>query len=115
MNEMEQYSRRECLEIRGIPVSNDEDTNGLVRKVGDLIDVDIKSEYMYVSHRLPAFKSRNAAENNQRDALYKARSSVNDKSTSDIGFTRQHPHKLFILESLTRKNRLLFDQCLKKK
>lgn len=49
------------------------------------------------------------------DAFYKARSRLRDKSSTGIGFTRQNPQKLFIAESLTRKNRSLFEESLKKK
>ena len=33
-NNLEQYSRRDCLEIRGVPVQRDEDTNALVVDIG---------------------------------------------------------------------------------
>ena len=49
---MEQYSRRDCLEIRGIPQSQEEDTDEIVKKVGELIDVDLNCEDISVSHRL---------------------------------------------------------------
>ena len=43
LNDMEQYSRRECLEIRGIPVRDqyDENTNAIVKNVGKLIGVNV--------------------------------------------------------------------------
>lgn len=52
INDMEQYSRRECLEIHGVPVTNDEDTNEIIMKVGNLANVSIKPEDISVSHRL---------------------------------------------------------------
>ena len=128
LNEMEQYIRRDCLELRGIPSHNEEDTNEIVRKVGDLVDIDIKTEDISVSHRLPAM--RDNSDNSQakakrepavivkfvrrdvRDALYKARSKLRSKTTRDIGFTRQQSQKIFIAESLTRKKHLLFNRCL---
>jgi hypothetical protein len=54
VNEIEQYIRRDCLEIRGVPVLDDEDTGELVRKV---IDVDIEETDISVSHRLPINRS----------------------------------------------------------
>ena len=41
LSDLEQYIGRECLEIHGIPLKEDEDTDEIVRKVGDLIDVDV--------------------------------------------------------------------------
>ena len=35
----EQYSRRECLEIKGILVDRNEDTNEIVRQVADVMDI----------------------------------------------------------------------------
>jgi len=48
LNNLEQYSRRECVEKSGIPERQDEDTNDLLMKVGSLIGLDIS-----VSHRRP--------------------------------------------------------------
>lgn len=50
----------ECLDVQGIPILRDEDTNKLVSKVGDLVDVDIKTDDISISHQLPAPNS-NAA------------------------------------------------------
>ena len=41
IDEAEQYSRRECLEIRGIPVTDEEDTSKIVSKLASLLDVEI--------------------------------------------------------------------------
>jgi chromosome segregation ATPase len=42
VNNMEQYSRRDCVEIRGIPLTDDEDTDELVKEVGKIMDVQIE-------------------------------------------------------------------------
>lgn len=49
MNEMkaefddqEQYIRRDCLEIRGIPMSAKEDTNQIIKNVASIVDVSIE-------------------------------------------------------------------------
>ena len=52
INDLEQYSRRECLEIRGIPVTQDESTDEIVGKVGEIIGVDIDADDISISHRL---------------------------------------------------------------
>ena len=52
-NDMEQYSRRECVKIQGIPVSEHEDTNKIVVQVGELMGVEIKEDKISISHRLP--------------------------------------------------------------
>ena len=57
-NDLE-YGRRECIEIRGIPVAQDstnEDTNTIVKNVGKLMGIDIEEEDISISHRLPQSK-----------------------------------------------------------
>ena len=44
VNDLEQYGRRECLEIQGIPVQQDEVLDDLVCSIGNLINVNIKAE-----------------------------------------------------------------------
>jgi hypothetical protein len=63
LNNLEQYSRRECLEIRGVPVLPGEKTNEIVRKVGEVIGVVIESNDIAISHRLPA--NRNNSRNTE--------------------------------------------------
>jgi len=41
LDEQEQYMRRECVKIKGIPVSHDENTNEVVKQVASLLDVEI--------------------------------------------------------------------------
>ena len=59
-DDLEQYTRRECLKIKGIPLptrSKREDTNNIVIKVADKVGVRIVEEDISVSHRLPMSKS----------------------------------------------------------
>ena len=50
INNMEQYSQRECLEIRSIQVTEGENTNDLVKKVGRLIHVQINDKVTVFQH-----------------------------------------------------------------
>ena len=56
-NNLEQYSRRDCLEIRGVPVQRDEDTNALVVDIGRRMGVEVKEDDISTSHRLPIIES----------------------------------------------------------
>lgn len=53
IDDQAQYTRRECLEIRGVPVTSGGDTNEIVKKIGTLIDVDINDTNISISHRIP--------------------------------------------------------------
>ena len=50
-----------------------------------------------------------------RENFYQARKRLKGKSTRDIGFTRQPNQPIYISESLTKKNKELFNNCLKVK
>ncbi|CAB4015664.1 partial, partial [Paramuricea clavata] len=40
-NDLEQYTRRECVEVQGIPQSKDENTDEIILKVGDLMGLKL--------------------------------------------------------------------------
>ena len=131
LNNAEHYSRRDCLEIRGIPLQRNEICNNLVKKVGDLIGVKVDDHDISVSHRLPGSAQRQsntsqAARNDStiivkfvrrdiRDKFYSLRKNFRGKSTKDIGLTRVTEHRIFIGESLTKQNRRLFNLCLEQR
>ena len=117
-DEFEQYGRRECLEVRGIPQLHGKNTNEIVMKVG----VTIKQEDISVSHRLPV-QGSNATNFNPviivkfirrdvRDQLFAARYKLKDLTTKDMGYSRSTPSKIFIVESLTKKKKEPFKICL---
>ena len=56
LNDYEQYSRRECLEISGMPKKIKEDTNQIVIDIGEMLGVEITEDDLSVSHRLPPNK-----------------------------------------------------------
>ena len=134
INDMEQYSRRECCEITGIPETPDEDTNDLVIKVGALMDIELDEDDISVSHRLPtpSYASRVAMASSSRpnhttiqpkiivkfvrketkELFYTNRKHLRGKTTADLGLGRYSDNGLFISESLTQRNRMLFKECL---
>ena len=63
IDNFEQYSRRECIEVSGIPVTTDEDTSDLVVELGSIIGLNIKREDISVSHRLPVKMYSQAIQN----------------------------------------------------
>ena len=42
VNDLEQYGRRDCLEIWGIPIAQNENTDDIVCSVRKLINADLK-------------------------------------------------------------------------
>ena len=62
VDELEQYGRRENLEIVGVPEKEDENTNAIVLEIAKMLDVDIMSSHISTSHRLPK-KTANSRNN----------------------------------------------------
>lgn len=124
-NAKNQYDRRECLEIRGIPEPTtqlEESKDDIVKKVGKLVGVDVTDNDIAVSHRLPPSKSYKGKKTGPpsiivkftrrvvKDRLYGARKNLSKKTTLDLGYPAEN--KIYLAESLTEKNRELFKQCL---
>ena len=130
INEKNQYDRRECLEIRGIPQPDDgssESTDQIVKDIGKLVDVDIMDQDISVSHRLPQRKQMSCGQmprrnvgpppiivkftrRNIKERLYGARRKLSESTTSDLGYFEEN--KIYLAEILTEINRELFRACL---
>lgn len=54
--DLKEYLRRNCLEISGVPMSENYTCNQLVMAVGQAISVQVKEEDLSTSHPLPTFK-----------------------------------------------------------
>ena len=126
--DLEQYSRRDCLEIRGIPLPSTpmdpDQTDDVVLKLGEKIGVPIQKSDISISHRIPSRKQFTDEGNpippaivvkfvkrETRENLYRARKNL--KSVSTIGLGYPVANKIYVNESLTEKNKELFKLCLK--
>jgi hypothetical protein len=122
------YIRRECLEICGIPCLNDqENTNSIIKDIAKEINVDITDTNMSPSHLLKSNVSYKGKSKNSppiivkftwrvtKDKLYKAHKKLNRLTTKDLGYVIEQ--RIFIMESLTKTNKDLFNMAynLKKK
>ena len=100
-NDLEQYTRRECVEIRGIPVAanpSEEQTNNIVKDVGKLLGVDITENDISVSHQMPQSKKHKGkpgppativkfTRHNVKDNFYRARKQLKDLTMRDLGYS----------------------------
>ena len=125
MNELEQYSRRDCFEIRGVPVPDLESTDAAVVKMAECIAVELDENDISTSYRLPMRKKTSSQSKrpeqppaiikfisrDKRDELYWAKSKLKNLTSADLGY-RGTANKLFISENLTRYNKELFGKCL---
>ena len=67
-HDLQQYTRRECVEIRGIPVAANpwkEQTNSIVKDVGKLLGVDITENDISACQRMPQASLRTTGYHSQ--------------------------------------------------
>lgn len=55
LDDLEQYGRRECVEIRGVPFVVDENTNKIVIKQASKLGISISEADISIRHRLGVF------------------------------------------------------------
>ena len=120
---LEQYGRLENLEINGIQMTNNENTNEIVKKVVKLLKVEVGDRDISTSHRLfnqqQTFGSHKFYANNnissiivpfanrdKRNEVYKKRRNFDISSFKEI-FPNSIPENFVITENLTKKRKYL--------
>lgn len=117
LDDLQQYSRRECLEISGIPKLPDDKPEQLVTELGALAGVEITHQDISVAHRLPdTKKTKNRiivkfVRRDKKDELFKNRRKLIKSSggqlPSLIKAEIRSKERVFINESLTPYRRKL--------
>lgn len=124
-NDVDQYLRRDCVEIRGLPLTNaQENTNNIVLQVAEKIGVELVPNDISICHRLPNKAPPGQIRNTRPDAIivkfvrrdvkekfYRARKNLKNLTAADFGY--QETNRIFINENLSQRNKELFNSCLK--
>lgn len=113
IEDLKQYIRRDMLEIHGVPVTEDENTNVIIHNVVKLVDHSMAFEQneISISHRLPSRRGQippiivKFVRREVRDKIYKSRRSLISKTSADLCYHEQS--RIFINESLTYQARQL--------
>ena len=120
VDELEQYGRRQNLEIVGVPEKEDENTNAIVLEVAKMLDVDIMSSHISTSHRLPKKKvsSRNNSGSSPiiarftsrdiRNQIYANRKKAKARFVDLKNFSVSDTKNIFVNENLTPTRKQLF-------
>lgn len=121
IDEIQQYQRRDCLEITGIPMLPMENTKAMVMELASAIGVEVDEKDISTAHRLPNTKKVKDrlivkfTRRDKREEFYKKRSSLRGKNTSCLPSVKNHngqstPHytSIHINESLTAYRKRLF-------
>ena len=106
-NDLEQYGRRDMVDICGIPRHANEDTDQIVLNIAAELDVTVKKSDIAISHRtkptpeapiIVKFVSRRV-----RNSFFYKRNILKEKTLNYFGF-QGNTGKLYINESLTALN-----------
>ena len=117
---LRRYSRRDTLEIQGIPVVSGENTNAIVLKVVQLVMPESKFDesIISVSHRLRSPRGNlppaiivKFVRRDVRDMIYMNRRNLGTKSTRDLGLSESN--KIYVNESLTPQSRAVLIEAKK--
>ena len=129
LNDLEQYTRRDCLEIRGIPLPSTatdlDQTDEIVLQIAEKTGVPTQKSDISISHRIPSRKQFTDdgipippaiivkfVKREIRENLYRERKNLKPISTVDLCYSVTN--KIYnVNESLTEKNNEIFKLCLK--
>ena len=106
LDDLEQYSRKNSVEIHGIPENVYTSTEDVVLKEAEALNVPVVAGDIEISHKL---KRRNGmtpiivkfASHKVKSKLYKARTNLKSVKISDIYPTTRKQNRIFINENLT--------------
>jgi len=116
LHDMQQYSRRDNLEVAGVPQTNGEDVYQVLSAIAEALDVDFNRSDISVAHRVPArrrnchphivvkFISRSA-----REVWLAAGRARRRLSTADLG-PGLPPGHVYVNEHLTPFNKMLLSR-----
>ena len=126
IDSIQQYSRRDCLEISGIPILTLDSPANLTQEMGQLIGVTIDKQDISIAHRLPDTKEKKDrfivkfVRREKRDEFYKSRKHLGGKKASvlpsvacEMGKSIHQDSAMYINESLTQYRSELFGRVNK--
>lgn len=119
MDDLEQYSRRNTVEIYGVPSEPEEDVAEIVVNVCKSVGVDVSKNSIDACHRLRKRENRPTAgiavrfvRRDDVEDLIQGRKTMGDLNTQHIGFAGE-PKPVYVNRSLTARRRLLFAKAKK--
>lgn len=115
--ELEQYSRINNVEIKGVPLTQGEDCTEILEKIGEKIECPVTASDIEIVHRLPAkdgphILARFLSRTKKAEFIAKARKAR--LTAGSIGFTsgNNNAKPVYINDHLTPENKRLFAQAL---
>lgn len=118
LTSLEQYSRLNNVEIKGVPVTEGENCLAVIQAIGKKIGCPVVPSDIDIAHRVPAKKDKNiiarfCSRSKRTEFISKARKAK--LATSAIGLSRSSDSPFFVNDHLTPENKRLFAQALELK
>lgn len=123
LDDIQQYLRRDCIEITGIPMPPKDDPTLIAAQVGEMLGIQVSEHHISTAHRLsPTRKVKDRiivkfVHRDMREAFYKNRSKLMGKKSKDVplianeyGKTIHETNNICINESLTFLRKKLLDK-----
>ena len=122
LDELEQYARRDCLEITVIPIVPNDNPALLIQETSKIMGVNLEASDLSIAHHLPSSKKEKDhiiakfTQRAKRVEIYSKRKNVKFKRTKDLPSVAckiesdavSHKAQIHINESLTPYRRQLF-------
>lgn len=121
VTQLEQYSRLNNVEVRGVPITKSEDCRAIIKAVGEKVSCPVTEADIDTCHRVPVARSTDAkniivrftSRDKKNDFLRKARKAR--LSVEDLGFRSQGTGSVFFNDHLSPQNKRLFASALQLK
>lgn len=114
--ELEQYSRQNNIEIKGVPTTKGEDCTAILKRMGDAIGCTVTPADIDTVHRVPTKSAVNniiarfCSRDKKNDFIRKARKAR--LRTGSIGFSESSDQAIYTNDHLTAENKKLFARAL---
>lgn len=114
--ELEQYSRKNNVEIKGVPCTKGEDCISIMEVIGEKIECPVTKDDLDVVHRVPSKSAskhiiaRFTSRAKKAEFIAKARKAR--LQTNDIGFQGTDTQAVYVNDHLTQGNKQLFAKAL---
>ena len=126
MDELHQYSRRDCLEIVGIPKLPDDNPKQLFKELCSAMHIELEDNEIATVHRLPDMKGQKdriiakLVRRDTKERIFRSKKVIIGKTTrilpsvnKELGKAVAKHSKIFINESLTTQRKKLFNAVYK--
>lgn len=120
INQLEQYSRANNIEIRGLPMTKDENCVAVLQSIGTKINCPLNANDIDISHRVP---TANKCQTNlivkfvtrTKKLEFQKKAQMARLNTNSLGYMNEKQSPVFFNDHLSPFNKKLFAEALRLK